>query len=147
MISPLETSEPSPAVHGAIDLADDSVEFVVAVENIGNKRIRFDRSVRPSFKLDLHVFLSRSFLFRGYVLSTAEAIHGFVGFFFGFFLTFGFAPVVELLAFRNSQLAFRNAVAKINLQRDYRHALLLRLNQEAFDLAPVEQQLCFRRGS
>src|SRR5208282_4363555 len=56
-----------PAIHRTMDLAGHSVEFVVAIEYVGNERVRFDRSVRPSFKLDLHVFLSLLFLSRGCV--------------------------------------------------------------------------------
>ncbi len=63
------------------------------------------------------------------------------GFAFGFFLALGFAAVVKFLALGHGQLAFGNAVAEVDLQRDHRHALLLRLDQQPLDFAPIQQQL------
>ena len=47
---------------------------------------------------------------------------------------------MELLALGDGQLALRDAVAKINLQRNDGHPLLLRLNHQTINFAPLEQQ-------
>ena len=48
---------------------------------------------------------------------------------------------MEFFALCDGQLTFGDAVAEINFQRDNRHPLLLGLDEQAVDFAPVEQQL------
>lgn len=80
------------------------------------------------------------------MLAAAEAIHGFVRLAFGFFLALGFAAVVKLFAFGDGQLAFSDAIAKINLERNNGHALLLRLDEEFLDFSPIQEQLPLAKG-
>src|SRR5580700_9807254 len=67
----------------------------------------------------------------------------FVRFAFGFLVAFGLAAIVKFLTFRDGQLAFCAAVAKVKLHGHDGHALLLDLNQQTIDLAPVQQKLSF----
>jgi hypothetical protein len=48
---------------------------------------------------------------------------------------------MKFLAFADRELAFRHAVAEIELQRDNGHALLLNLDLELIDFAPIQEKL------
>ncbi len=52
----------------------------------------------------------------------------------------------NFLPLRHGQFAFGDAVPEVNLGRDDGHALLLGLNEQAVQFAPVEQQLPFPKG-
>ena len=95
------------AVHRAINIAENSVEFVVLVENVSNERVGIYRSIRLGLELDLHVSLS--------ILSASRTGYCFVRFTFGFFSFLGFAAVVEFLALPQRQFAFRQTIPEINL--------------------------------
>ncbi len=65
--SPLATSEARLAIHRAVDLAEDAVEFIVLIEDVGDERIGLHGEVRLGLESDFHGFLSLSSL-----LSAAE---------------------------------------------------------------------------
>src|SRR4029077_3917039 len=107
------------AAHALVDIGERTLNFVVLIEDVCDERIGLNRGIRLSLQLSLHVSLSLS--------SPARAADRLAGFAFGFFLAFGFAPVVEFLPARNRKFALCNAVSKIDLQGDDSHALLLYL--------------------
>src|SRR6202167_4758311 len=118
------------AVHGVVNVGQDSIKFVFFVEDVGDEGVGLNRSVRLIFELNLHVFLS--------LLAAARAIHRFAGFAFSFFLFFGFAAVVEFLALRHGQFTFGDAVPEIDFGGDDGHAFLLGLDEQPVNLTAVE---------
>ena len=127
-----------PAVHRAVNLAENSIEFVVLIEDVGYERVGIYRSVRLCLELDLHVSLS--------LLSASRAGDCFVRFAFGFLAFFGFAAVVEFLALPDRQFAFRHSIPEIDLQRHHGHALLLNGDVQFFEFPAVQQQLALPEG-
>ena len=57
-----------------IDIREHTVEFVVAVKNVGNQSISLDRSVGLRFQLNLHVFLSSQRRRERYMNSSASRL-------------------------------------------------------------------------
>jgi hypothetical protein len=94
--------------------------------------------------LYLHVSLSL-FVFSILSLTPARAKHGLVSFPLRLFLPFGFAPIVEFLAFRYGDLTFRNTVPEVNLGRNDGHSFLLGLDQQAVNFAAVKEQFPFAK--
>ena len=97
------------AIHGAVDFAEDSVEFVFLIEDVGDERVGLYRKSTAGSRVG-SACLPFDFS------SPAGAGDRFVGFAFGFLASFGFAAVVEFLASGDRQFAFCDAVAEVNLR-------------------------------
>src|SRR5262249_59934911 len=119
------------AARGLVELGKLAVDGIVLLERVGHQRFGINRGNRSDFNADLHGSLSTS----------SVTVDGFVGLAPRLFLALGLPTIMLLLAACQSDFALGDAVAKIDSQRNYCEALLLRLAGKFGDLVLVQKQL------